>query len=300
MISVPLKLEGVTCRSHHSLGIYELNDKIVFLHSMLGDVPLEQITKTTVFPEYIIADFLTPDFITHKQSSLKYTVKKVLFSTCCKCDTENDRLLLNTMYHPPKGGMFTDNSRQNTLDKLIEIRSDSLCEIGDSPEPTAKIYSDNRTYVFNEYSVRMSSPFTMECTLNKTNTLVWQLRLTAYLYTEIEEKDGILYFGTAGKGGHFYGISLRDGNVLLDYDTGDTVSYTWHGKNVLMIDRKDDVIMLDLETGSLVKRFTLKRSDSEKQKLLATPNMMVKDNKLYVVATSRKDFYEFYAVCIEL
>ena len=49
----PLKLDNNPVRSRSTVGIYELNDRIVFIHDELGDVPKEQITKDTVFPKTI-------------------------------------------------------------------------------------------------------------------------------------------------------------------------------------------------------------------------------------------------------
>lgn len=301
MISVLLKLDDVAYRSHHSLGIYELDDTIVFLHSMLGDVSDEQITKDTIFPKYIIADFFTFDFTTHTQNSLMYSDEGTLFNIYCKCTSENQKLFLNTMYYEPiDGGVTGDNNRYKTLAKLIEIRTDALIEISESPAPNIMEFCETKTYTFGEYQVYMISAFTMECRLTKTNIVAWKLRLSAYLYTEIEEENGKLYFGTAAKGGRFYSISLQDGKIIFEYNTGGTTSYVWHQENLLMVDKKGDIILLDSKTGTLIKRYTLRRSGSSKQRLRATPDILVKNDKIYSIAISRENFYEFYAVCVDL
>ena len=300
ILTIPLILDSVVCRSHHILGIYELDDKIVFLHSVLGDVSKEEITKNTIFPNYITADFFTPDFNMHTQALIRYSDKRVLHETCCECKPGNGSLVLNTMCYIPKGGIFTDNGRHNTLDKVIEIRSSSLCEIGESPEPTAKIHSDKKIYPFGGCVICMTSPFTMECISKTDDTIVWKLRITAYLYTDIEQKDGLLYFGTGGKGGRFYGISLWDGSIIFSYDTGGTVSYKWYGETILLTDRKGDVVMLDSKTGTELKRFALRCFGTERQNLHAMPAMLIKKDKLYIAAYSRKKFYDFYALCIDL
>ena len=300
IIANPLKLDNIICRSHHIIGIYELNGKIVFLHSMLGDVPKEEITKDTIFPNYIIADFFAPDFNVHTQDVLIYPDKRVLYETCCECEPGKDSLVLNTMRYTPKGGIFTDNGRHNTLDKIIEIRDNFLFEIGESPDPTEKAHSDKKTYIFGDYAVYMASPFTMECCSKTTGTVIWKQKISAYLYTDIEEKNGMLYFGTAGKGGHFYGLSLQDGNVIFSYNTGGTVSYEWFGGNIFVTDRKGDVVLIDSKTGMELNRFVLKRFEADRQKLHAMPNMLIKEDKLYITAYSHSDFYDFYALCIDL
>jgi hypothetical protein len=291
--------DGVDCRSHHLIGIHELNGKIVFLHSVLGDVPEEQITKNTVFPQYIIADFFSADFGEHTQKHLVYSENKTLFETCCECRPVEDYLLLNTLrYSPSGGGLYRENDRHNTLARLIEIRGDgdySLREIGESPEPVEKIHSDGKTYVFGDYTVRMASQFTVECASRTTGEVIWKLRLTAYLYTDIEEKNDMLYFCTAGKGGRFYGVSLRDGRVLFACDTGGTVRCVWCGENALVIDRKGDIVRLDSKTGAEIKRF-----DFRKQKLRALPHMLIKDGGLYTAASHNKNFYNFYAARVDL
>lgn len=301
MISVHLKHDGTPYRAHHSLGIYELEDAIVFLHSMLGDVTNERVTKDTIFPKYIISDLFTLDFTKHTQNSLVYSDEGTLLGNCCKCTSENQKLFLNTMYYKPiDGGVTGDSNRHNTLAKLIEIRTDALIEISESPAPITMEYCETKTYTFGDYQVHMISAFTMECRLNATNTVVWKLRLSAYLYTEIEEKNGKLYFGTAAKGGYFYSISLQDGKIIFEYNTGGTTNYVWYEGNVLMVDKKGDIILLDSKIGTLIKRYTLRRSDSSKQRLQATPDILVKDDKIYSVAISRENFYEFYAVCVDL
>jgi len=298
MTTKPLALDGISCRSHHTLEIHELNDKIVFLHSILGDVPKEEITETTVFPKYIVADFFSPNFTKHEQDFLTYTEKRTLYTTCCECTPREDSIVLNTMRYVPKGGVFTNNGRHNTLDKMIEIRGNTLSEIGTSPEPTEKIFSDSKTHKFGDYTVRMSSPFMMECSSATTKEIVWKLRLSAYLYTEIEEKGRALYFGTAGKGGRFYKVSLQDGEVIFSYDTGGTVTYKWHKKSIFLTDRKDDIIELDSKTGAELTRYRLKNPD--KQRLRAMPKMLIKGNKLYLAAYSHSDFYDFHAVYLEI
>ena len=299
MIAVSLGLEGVACRSHRVIGIYELDNHVVFLHSVLGDVPPEQLTKATVFPQYIAADFFSPDFATRTQAFIVYNEKKTLFETCCKCVPLSGGLLLNTMHYQPVGGVFRDHNRQNTLAKLVDISGGSLRETGESPEPVAKLFSESQTHIFGDLAVRMVSPFVMECRSLTANAVVWQLRLSAYLYTDIEEKDGALWFGTAGKGGHLYKVALQNGSIIFACDTGGTVSYIWHKKEVLMRDRKGEIVAIDCETGTEQRRFAPKLPGS-RQRLDAMPKMLLSGGKLYFAAHSRKDFYDFYALCIDL
>ena len=297
---VSLQLSGVDYRSHDIQGIYKLNNEIVFLHLILGDIPKEQTNRETTFPYYIVADFFSPDFKKHTQKYIMYHDNKTLFKTCCKCETRNDFLLLNTMYYQAIGGIFRDNSRYNTLAKLIKIQNNSMNEIGESPEPIKETYSDTKTFTFGEFSIHMASNFIMECTYQNTQITIWKLKLNAWLYTDILEKSGILYFGTAGHGGRFYGVSLNSGSVIFAYDTGGTTEFHWYQGNVLLVDRKGDIILLDSEKGIEMKRFKLKLTGSKKYKLNAFTQMLIIDNNLYAVAYPNKKFYDFYALCVDL
>ena len=48
---------------------------------------------------------------------------------------------------------------------------------------------------------------------------VWWLKLGAYLYTLVFLCEGVLYFGTADKGGHLYAIEAKSGEVMFKFKT---------------------------------------------------------------------------------
>lgn len=62
--------------------------------------------------------------------------------------------MLNTRYYEG----FVDSPA-----KLIKIQDGEMSELGDAPAPVKQIYNDARTYEFEGFCVRMSSPFMMEC-----------------------------------------------------------------------------------------------------------------------------------------
>ena len=62
--------------------------------------------------------------------------------------------MLNTRYYEG----FVDSPA-----KLIKIQDGEMSELGDAPAPVKQIYNDARTYEFDGFCVRMSSPFMMEC-----------------------------------------------------------------------------------------------------------------------------------------
>ena len=298
-LPIPLELNGVDFRTHSVMGVFALHDKIVFLHRILGDVPQENITKDTVFPQYIVADFFSSDFAQHTQDFLVYREKRTLFATCCHYEPTAGGILLNTMHYQPSGGAL-NLTRDDALAKLVEIRGGSLAEVGESPDPQEKVFSEQKTFSFLGLHVKMSSKFIMECRSQATDDVVWTLRLNAWLYTDIEERDGILYFGTAGRGGRFYGVSATDGRVLFAYDTGGTTSYTWYKNDVLLSDRTGRIIILDAKSGSERKAIKFKHPDNPRQKLSVCSGLLVENGKVYAVGRPVKNFYDFYALCANL
>jgi archaeosine-15-forming tRNA-guanine transglycosylase len=99
----------------------------------------------------------------------------------------------------------------------------------------------------------------------------------------------------AGKGGRFCCVSLADGREVFTYDTGGTVRYYWHEGNVLVPDRKGDVLLLSSKDGAVLNRIALR-----KPKLTATWHMLVRDGKLYLAASEARTPFALRAVCADL
>ena len=51
---------------------------------------------------------------------------------------------------------------------------------------------------------------------------IWRLKLGAYLYTPVCLNDGVLYSGTAGKGGDLYAVDAKSGEVVFKFKTSGT------------------------------------------------------------------------------
>ena len=134
----------------------------------------------------------------------------------------------------------------------------------------------------------------LECRSAQTDAVLWVLRLTSYLYTELEVRNGILYFGTAGKGGHFYGVSLEDGHIIFDWNTGETTRIVWGNDCVIITDRKGHLILLNPANGDEIKRFQF-------PKMVASTSFpfLVQGNNIYTVLRDKKDWLVLYAVCVE-
>jgi len=299
--AVPLTIDDMTFRGGaawlNTLGVYVLDGKIVYLYEGLQEVPLEDPVKDTIFPKLIIADFFSLDFKEHTQKYIAYKERKTLYTSCAKCSFDSDRILLNTMHYIPTGYYHGNGEwgaakshEDSALAKLIEIRVGTIREVGDSPKPIEKTHSDKKLHYFGDYVLRMVSPFKLECKLAATGNVVWEMRLSAYLYTDFELIDGVLYFGTAGKGGRFYGVSLSDGREIFSYDTGGTTYWSWHKNYVQLSDRKGDILFLDPKNGVVVKRLHFRG--------LSASVGIIHENCIYT--TARDKNHSLYALSAEI
>lgn len=279
----PLTLENVTFRRHGIVGIYALGDKIAYVHFAFSSVTPEDYAKDKCTPSYVLLDTFPKDFSDRKQASLFYYNEAILSDHDAVCSWENGRFVLNTKAYT---GFNT------SIAKLIEIQDTQLIEIGDSPAPTAPTYPDSRDHIFGDFVIRMASPFVMVCRSQASGQMIWKLRLTAYLYTEVEERNGILYFGTAGKGGRFYGVSLADGHILFDYNTRGTVNFLWYENHILLADSQNKPVLIDPTNGSEISHIEFGQFT-----LTVDQYMLIKEDRLYAAASGAN---AMYAVCADL
>ena len=279
----PLTLANVIFRRHDTVGIYELGDKIAYVHFAFSSVTPDDYEKDKCTPSYVLLDTFPQDFSDHKQAYLSYYRADIFSAHDAVCYWKNGRFILNTKQY---AGFNT------SIAKLIEMQDTKLIEIGDSPAPTEQIYPDSKDHIFGDLVVRMISPFVMACRSRISDQIIWKLKLTAYLYTEVEERNGILYFGTAGKGGRFYGISLADGHILFDYNTSGTANFLWYENTILLANRKNKPVLLDPTNGSEISHIEFVQFI-----LTADQYMIIKGNRLYAVASGAD---AMYAVCADL
>jgi hypothetical protein len=251
--AISLNPAGQTLRAHRVIGIHALNGKIAYVHEGLGEEPPGGANRERGIPPLVMADWFSPDFADHTRVILTYRENgenTVLYGTLAESYTERGRLFLNTFKRTP-ARMKSDPS---VFARIFEIDETSIRELPVTPEPEEKVYSDSKTYRFGDYELRMRSPFKMECTAAANGEPRWVLTLTAYLYTEPELRGGVLYFGTAGKGGRIYGVSLDDGRVLFSRDTGGTTRLVWWNGHILATDRKGELLLLNPMDGAEIKR----------------------------------------------
>ncbi|WP_297943737.1 PQQ-binding-like beta-propeller repeat protein [uncultured Campylobacter sp.] len=151
--SYPLAMQGVEFRGHGVTGIYEMGDRIAFIHFSFA-APSKQNTLSKLTPGYVLLDTFSRDFSEHKRSVLTYEQREIFSAASALCYPQDGHFVLNTRYYEG----FVDSPA-----KLIKIQDGEMSELGDAPAPVKQIYNDARTYEFEGFCVRMSSPFMMEC-----------------------------------------------------------------------------------------------------------------------------------------
>ena len=306
--SYPLDMPGVEFRGHGVTGIYEMDERIAFVHFAFG-VPSELEIAQKLTPNYVLLDTFSRDFSEHKRSTLTYKQSEIFIASDALCYPENDYFVLNTRYY--KGYI-------NSPAKLIKIDNGLMSELGVANEPIKEIYNDAKTYEFDGFCVRMSSPFMMECkeilggtvfnceakdeNLNasvarkeqgvRIGKTIWRLKLGAYLYTPVCLNDGVLYFGTAGKGGDLYAVDAKSGEVMFKFKTSGTEHFVWIDGQILLANRKNKPVLISAKDGLLLKEI-----EFDKFRLSADQIMLASGGKLYAVAN---DGAKIYAVCAEI
>lgn len=151
--SYPLTMQGVEFRGHGVTGIYEMGERIAFVHFAFA-APSEQNTLSKLTPGYVLLDTFSRDFSERKRSVLAYEQREIFSAASALCYPQDGHFVLNTRYYEG----FVDSPA-----KLIKIQDGEMSELGDAPAPVKQIYNDARTYEFEGFAVRMSSPFMMEC-----------------------------------------------------------------------------------------------------------------------------------------
>ena len=151
--SYPLAMQGVEFRGHGVTGIYEMGERIAFVHFAFA-APSEQNIAAKLTLGYVLLDTFSRDFSKRKRSVLAYEQREIFSAASALCYPQDGHFVLNTRYYEG----FVDSPA-----KLIKIQDGEMSELGDAPAPVKQIYNDARTYEFDGFCVRMSSPFMMEC-----------------------------------------------------------------------------------------------------------------------------------------
>ena len=271
-------------RHYRVVDIVRFQEKIAVLQFASADVSKTMVKNGVYVDRYILVDIFSEDFTLQKRLSFFFEEE-----TCYSSDVyyywEDEQLFMFIEYYK-LGNIFVTN-------KVFEITENEVIEQSFCVIPQKRILNDAKVYSFGDKEVFMQSPFMMSCRDKQNQKTLWKYKLSAYLYTEIEEHNGILYFGTAGKGGYFYGISLNNGQTVFSYNTGQTVRFVRSGERIIISDKKQKPILINALTGEFIHSLDIGKNtiDYEQQ-------MLWYKNRFYGIVRNKKK--DLSVVCIDI
>ena len=183
-------------------------------------------------------------FTSQKRLSFSFEEDEPCYRSDAYYYREGERLFILIEYYK-LGNIFVTN-------KVFEITENEVIELSFCCIPQKRIFNDAKVYSFGDKEVFMQSPFMMSCRDKQNQKTLWKYKLSAYLYTEVENYNDILYFGTAGKGGYFYGVSLNNGQTVFSYNTGQTVHFVRSGERIIISDKKQKPMLINALTGEII------------------------------------------------
>ena len=278
LIAYPLTWDDIELRANTAIGIYKIKNKIAVLSCVSYTAQVDD--SKDYMHGFILTNFST-DFTNHGQ--IRLMDLDDISALDCELSEKDGRFIINTKKY--KG-------YRKSLEKLIEVTDTELKVIGDAPAPLDNLYSDSKVYSFGNLEVYMHSAFIMACREADSGKVVWKTNLGAYLYTDVDEKDGTLYFGTDGKGGKFFAVNLTDRSIKYSYNTRRTSNFLYYKNYVILSDEKNKPVLINRNDGSLHKKL-----EFEKFEITVYQQMIVEDDKLYVIAAKGNTAY---AVCTDL
>ena len=230
-------------RHYRVIDIVPFQEKIAVLQFASADVSKTMVKNGVYVDRHILVDIFSEDFTSQKRLSFFFEEE-----TCYSSDVyyywEDEQLFILIEYYKLGNIFVTNKVFKITENKVIE---QSFCCI-----PQKRIFNDAKVYSFGDKEVFMQSPFMMSCRDKQNQKTLWKYKLSAYLYTEVEEYNDILYFGTAGKGGYFYGVSLNNGQTVFSYNTGQTVHFVRSGERIIISDKKQKPMLINALTGEII------------------------------------------------
>jgi len=196
-------------------------------------------------------------------------------------------------------GRYADaEDRQN---RLLSFCENGFSLLPDELSPQKKkVYNDAKEYVFGNLKIAIPKNATrkLECVNTQTNQVLWTFKFVGYLYTEIKELNGTVYFGTAGQGGHFYGLDIKNGLPVHNVNTHGTTSFSIYGNKVLLPSQYGDLLIYSPD-------------DRTFEELNVGENCFINDyvkfsvegDKLYAIIaqqTAVEGGFNYYAACVDL
>ena len=231
-------------RHYRVIDIVPFQEKIAVLQFASADVSKKMVKNGVYVDRYILVDIFSEDFTSQKRLSFSFEEDQPCYRSDAYYYREGERLFILIEYYKLDNIFVTNKVFEITENELIEL---SFCCI-----PQKRIFNDAKVYSFGDKEVFMQSPFMMSCRDKQNQKTLWKYKLSAYLYTEVENYNDILYFGTAGKGGYFYGVSLNNGQTVFSYNTGQTVHFVRSGEGIIISDKKQKPMLINALTGEII------------------------------------------------
>ena len=231
-------------RHYRVIDIVPFQQKIAVLQFASADVSKTMVKNGVYVDRHILVDIFSEDFTSQKRLSFSFEEDQPCYRSDAYYYRESERLFILIEYYILDNIFVTNKVFEITENEVIE---QSFCCI-----PQKRIFNDAKVYSFGDKEVFMQSPFMMSCRDKQNQKKLWKYKLSAYLYTEVEEYNDILYFGTAGKGGYFYGVSLNNGQTVFSYNTGQTVHFVRSGERIIISDKKQKPMLINALTGEII------------------------------------------------
>ena len=231
-------------RHYKVIDIVPFQEKIAVLQFASADVSKTMVKNGVYVDHYILVDIFPEDFTSQKRLSFSFEEDEPCYRSDAYYYREGEQLFILIEYYKLDNIFVTNKVFEITENEVIE---QSFCCI-----PQKRIFNDAKVYSFGDKEVFMQSPFMMSCRDKQNQKTLWKYKLSAYLYTEVEEYNDILYFGTAGKGGYFYGVSLNNGQTVFSYNTGQTVHFVRSGEGIIISDKKQKPMLINALTGEII------------------------------------------------
>lgn len=231
-------------RHYRVIDIVPFQEKIAVLQFASADVSKTMVKNGVYVDHYILVDIFPEDFTSQKRLSFSFEEDEPCYRSDAYYYRKGERLFILIEYYKLDNIFITNKVFEITENEVIE---QSFCCI-----PQKRIFNDAKVYSFGDKEVFMQSPFMMSCRDKQNQKTLWKYKLSAYLYTQVEEYNDILYFGTAGKGGYFYGVSLNNGQTVFSYNTGQTVHFVRSGERIIISDKKQKPMLINALTGEII------------------------------------------------
>ena len=276
-------------RHYRVIDIVPFQEKIAVLQFASADVSKTMVKNGVYVDHYILVDIFPEDFTSQKRLSFSFEEDEPCYRSDAYYYRKGERLFILIEYYKLDNIFITNKVFEITENEVIE---QSFCCI-----PQKRIFNDAKVYSFGDKEVFMQSPFMMSCRDKQNQKTLWKYKLSAYLYTEIEEYKDILYFGTAGKGGYFYGVSLNNGQTVFSYNTGQTVHFVRSGERIIISDKKQKPMLINALTGEIIHSLDIgKYTIDYEQQMLWYKNRFYgivrnKEKDLSVVCVNIQEFY---------